>query len=201
MANTAEGGFRFVRMRNGSTVPNVEIMPVANNYGTAIFRGDVLKRVNDGTVAVHGAADAVVYGVADGIVQYNSGGQLRSGNYLPANTTFSPTTVGSPNESLVRVILAKDAIFEVDAATAVADIATAQGLVGNNADGATGSGSTVTGRSGHTLTVAGISDGTAAFRVLEVSKRIDNDVASVNWKVLVSVNETMEPLVGSVTGV
>lgn len=202
MANTAEGGFRFLRMRNGATVPVTEIKPVANNYGTGIFRGDVLKLVNDGTVAVHGATDAAVYGICDGVVQKNVSGKLEAGNFVAANTTFTPTTVGSPNETLVRVILARDAIFEVDAATSVADIATAQGLVGNNADGATGSGgSTATGRSSHALTVSGISSSTAAFRIVGVSKRLDNDVTSANWKVEVTVNETTEPPAGTTTGV
>ncbi len=194
MANTAMGGFRWVKSRNGSVKqPNVEILPVANNYGTAICRGDALKRVNDGTVAVATAGNSVDF-ICDGIDQYYSGGVLIKGNRVPASTTFTPTTVGSQYETRVRCIPVRSGVFEVDCDTAVADIAAAQTLIGNNADHVATAGSATTGRSGHVLnTASGSGTGTATFRITEVSRRIDNDVASANWKALVIVNESNEP--------
>lgn len=196
MANTALGGFRFAYMRGGSNHPSIEVHPVANNYGTGIFRGDVLTRVSDGTVAVCGAGTTTIFGVANGVVQYSSGGVLRKGTYLPASTTFSPTTVGSPNESKVEVILATpDTVFEVDCNTSGTDAATARGYVGNNCDHAVGSGgSTTTGRSSHVLDTSSPGTGTAGWRVIGISPRLEgNSVAAVNWKALVVVNESMEP--------
>ena len=194
MANVALGGFRWVKSRNGSQKqPNVEILPVASGYSTAICRGDALKRVSDGTVAVATAGNSVDF-ICDGVEQYVSAGVLTKGNRVPASVTFTPSTVGSPNETRIRCIPVRGGVFEVDCDTAVADIAAAQTLVGNNADHVATAGSSTTGRSGHVLnTASGTGTATATFRITEVSKRLDNDVASANWKVFVIANESNEP--------
>jgi hypothetical protein len=177
-------------MRNGAKDPNVEILPVANNYATAICRGDCLKRVSDGTVAVCAAGDSVDF-VADGIDQYNSSGVLVKGNRVPANTTFSPTTVGSPNETRVRCIPVRGVIFEADVDTAAASVATAQGLVGNNFDIVATAGSSTTGRSGHVINGAsGSGTATATWRLVGICTRLDNDVTSANWKGRFVINES-----------
>lgn len=198
MANTALGGFRWVKSRSGGVHPPIEVKPVANNYATAICRGDVLKLVSDGTVAVASAGDTVLYGVADGVEQMSvaAAGGLIKGNRVAANTTFSPTTVGSPNETRVRVIPFYGQVFEVDVDTAQADIATAVGLIGNNADHVATAGNATSGRSGHVLSGT-TGTGTAGFRIIGIvgypGNMLDNDVTAVNWKALVEVNESTDP--------
>ncbi len=196
MANTTYGGFRFVKMRNGSKTPVVEVFPVANNYGTGIFRGDPVKRQTDGTIVIAAAGDTNILGIADGVDFYMSSGVPRKGNYLPANTTFTPTTVGSWQQSMVRVILARDAIFEVDAddGSSVTSLATAQAVVGENCDHvATSAGSTTTGRSGYCLNISDHSTNTFQWRIVGISSDPLNDVTSTNWKLLVEVNEASDP--------
>ncbi len=156
----------------------------------------MLKLVSDGTVAVAAAGDTVLYGIADGVDQMYSAaaGGLIKGNRVPANTTFSPTTVGSPTETRIRVIPLIGQVFECDCDTAIADIATAQGLMGNNADHVATAGNAASGRSGHVLTTpATATTNTAGFRALQIVQSFDNDVTAVNWKLEVEVNESTEP--------
>lgn len=201
MANTALGGLRWKRGRAGGAHPPIEIKPVANNYGTAICKGDVLKLVSDGTVAVAAAGDTVLYGVADGIDQMYvaAAGGLIKGNRVAASTTFSPTTVGSINETRVRVIPFYGQVFEADCDTGVADIAAAVTLIGNNADHVATAGSSTTGRSGHVInTASGTGTGSAGFRIVGIVNypnggMLDNDVTLANWKVEVEVNESTDP--------
>ncbi len=196
MANTVIGGFRFYKMRNGSGRPVVEQAPVASGYATGIFRGDPLKRLSDGTVDI-AAAGENIYGIADGAVRFNGRAIQANSNFLPASTTYT----GAPdpsndNASVVNVILARDAIFEVDCDTAQASITAARSLVGNNADHIAAAGSTSTGRSGYKLDGATFATTAAQWRVMGISDhQIEgtNDVTVTNWKVLVEVNESIEP--------
>lgn len=193
MANNAITGFRFVKMRNGAKDPVPEVMPVANNYGTAICIGDCLKRVSDGTVAVCAAGDSVDF-ISMGVQQYISNGVLVRGTRVPANTTFTPTTVGSPNETRVFCMPVVGALFEADVDTAASTVATAQGLVGNNFDIVATAGSSTTGRSGHVINGAsGSGTATATWRLVAIAPDVNNDVTSANWKGYFQINETNEP--------
>jgi len=193
MANTSIGGFRFVKMRNGSKLPVVEVYPVADDYNTGIFRGDPVKLLNDGTIAVAAAGDTDILGIADGAAQYNDGSVVRPGNYLPASTSHSG--LGAPDCSMVRVILARDAVFEVDAddGSTITTVAGAFNAVGENADHASGTGSTSTGRSGYVLDISTKTNGAAQWRIVGVSTAPDNDPTSTRAKYLVEVNESGQP--------
>jgi len=195
MANNTYGGFRFNKMRNGSRTPVVEVWPVASGYATAIFRGDPVKKVDDGTIEVAAAGDTDILGIADGVEQYNESGVLRKGNYLPASTTFSPSTVGSVNESRVRVILARDTVFEVDAddGSSVTTVAAAHGVVGENCDHVAAAGSTATGRSAYALDISTHVATAAQWRIVGIASDPLNDVTSTRAKYLVEVNESNQP--------
>lgn len=196
MANTVIGGLRFNKMRNGSDRAVVEEAPVASGYGTAIFRGDPVKRLADGTVDIC-AAGELVYGIADGAVRFNGRAIQANSNFLPASTTYS----GAPdptneNASVIRVILARDAIFEADYDTAQASITAARGIVGNNVDHIAAAGSTSTGRSAYKLDGSAPATTAAQWRIMGISDHViegTNDVTLANWKALVEVNESAEP--------
>lgn len=200
MANTAIGGFRFHKMRNGANRPHVEELPVASAYATGIFRGDPVKRASDGTIQAAAAGDTNVLGVADGVVRYKaSDGTIKSGNFLPASTTYSgaPHT-SNPEASIVRVILARDVIFEADANTAAASFTAAQSLIDNNADVAAGAGgSTTTGRSTYVLDNSSTGTATAQCRIVGIATDPLNDVTSTNWKALIEFNESTEVQFGT----
>jgi hypothetical protein len=195
MANTAGSGFRFYKMRNGSSTPYTEVFPVASAYGTGLFRGDPVKLLSDGTIAVAAAGDTDVLGVACGVPQYKAAdGFVKQGTYLPASTSHSG--LGTPNCSMVRVILARDAIFEVDAddGSTVTTVAGALNMVGENANHiATAAGSTTTGLSGYNLDISDHTTGAAQWRIVGVSSAPDNDVTATRAKYLVVLNEGSQP--------
>ena len=206
MANTAIGGFRWMRDRDGGSHQPIEERPVASAYGTGIFRGDVVKKVSDGTVAVCSAGDAA-YGVVQSCVRYKDGtGLIRSGSFLPASTSYSGApSISNPQASIVAITPVRNQIFEVDMGTAAATITAAQSLVGNNCDYATGAGGdTTTGRGTYYGDNSSTGTATANIRILEVSPwgmgYSQNDVTAVNWKALVEFNEGEEPVPGSATG-
>lgn len=201
MANTAMGGFRFVRTKNGSKDPSYEEAFVASGHTLGLFKGDVVTRVADGTVSTT-AAGSAAYGIMDGVIQYKgSDGIMRSGgNYVPAATTFSGG-VGGPDCTKVRVIPVVGNLFEVDMAAACASVAAAQLAVGGNVDFVTGAGgSTTTGFSTYAATTASSGSSTANIRIQGISTDPLNDVTSTNWKAVVEFNEGTEPSATTATG-
>lgn len=204
MANIQVGGFRWVRSRLGGNTAPIEEMPVASNNSTAIFSGDIVKRVSDGTVIVAAAGDLTLAYVVVGCARYKrSDGAIVAGNYLPASTTYTGApSVANPQASILTCIPLQYQILECDANTAVASETAAQDLVGNNCDFVATAGNTSTGRSGFVLDTSAPGTATANFRVLEIVRSPDNDVTSVNFKVRVTVNEdNADTLPGSATGV
>lgn len=204
MANTAIGGFRWVKSRRGGNVCPIEERIVITANAAGIFRGDPLKLVSDGTVIPAAAGDAVSH-IADGAVRYkNSSGQIVAGNFVPVSTAYNgDPNLSNPEATVVRCIPVIGQIFEADCNTATTS-ALVQGLMFNNADVAAGAGgSTTTGRSTFVVNNTGAQFGTATaqVRLLEVVPQPDNDVTAVNWKVRVEFNEGNEPSASSATGV
>lgn len=203
MANIAIGGARLLKRRSGTNLEGREECPVASAYGTAIFCGDLVKRVSDGTIAAAAAGDAI-YGIAAGAVRYkNSSGVIVAGNHLPVSTTFTGAPdLSNPQASIVAVIpLSVADIIEMDVDTASATITAAQDLVGNNFDIVATAGSTSSGRSGYVVNGAsGSGTGTAQIRLNMISRDPLNDVTAANWKGQFIVNESTEPLPGTATG-
>ena len=210
MANVLKSGFRPIGTLSGSPLPKPLVRPVANNYGTALGIYDVVAQTTDGTTIVGAAATAgAILGVATGFSYVTQGKRIQS-NYLPANTTFSPTTVGSLNESLVEFIpLTPDVICEVqcDDATTATTIAGYNALVGENCDIAAGTANSTTGISGQLLDISTHATATFNFRIiqipsysLETNKQVINDPASIYFRVWVVCNESIWPT-GTATGV
>lgn len=209
MANQTGGGFRVWGTVTGGegAMPTTFVSEVANNYGTALGIGDIIIPVSDGTIARAAASDNdKLVGVITGC-SYVAGGITigRSlSNYIPANTTFSPTTVGSRNASLVQwVPLTSDVILEV-AGNAAAPTPTAAGviaLIQENCDLATGTANTVTGVSGYTLDLSTHNTTTLNFRIVGIRNytlqdgfnTLDNDPTLTAFNFLVVCNESIWP--------
>lgn len=204
MANVALGGFRWRKNRRGGAnqEPREERM-VASNNTVAIFAGDPVKLVNDGTVVVAGVGDAV-YAIAMGTTRYrNSSGTIVAGNFLPAATTYTGAPVlSNAQASVLQCCPVVGQVFEVDVNTGQASLTAAQTLVNNNANVVATAGNTSTGRSAYTLdaSTAG-TGGTLAWRILEVAPDPSNDPTAANWKVLVEANVGTEPSATTATGI
>ncbi len=207
MANVLLGGFRpWGTLSGGQGVfPNMRIAEVANNYGTAIGRYDPLIAVSDGTVAVAAAANnGLLIGIANAF-SYVISGKREYRPLIPANTTFSPTTVGSQNASLVEYFpLTADLILEVDgnAAAPTPTAAGVVGLIGENCDLASGTPNSVTGVSLFTLDLSTHATTTANFRIIGIRggytleggiNLTDNDVTATRAKFYVTCNEGFLP--------
>lgn len=199
MANATEGGFRFRRMRNGAKEPSVEIKVVATSQSGAIFKGDPVKLVNDGTV-VASAIGELIYGVCDGVESYWDGTAQRKGNYLPDATAWGTVEA---RKTLLRVIPARGAVFEVDAddGTTAATEAAFRALINENCDHNLGTGSTVSGQSGSNLDISTHVTTTAGWRIVGLSTRPDNDFTVTRAKVEVVCNETNDATLGDDDGI
>ena len=139
MANVTVGGYQAVGTLSGGPIPQPLVRPIANNYGTQINKGDWVQSLTDGTVSQAASTNSTgLLGVAMGFSYIQSGGQFagRRGqfDFIPASTTFSPTTVGSPQESLCSYIPATaDIIWLVQAnGTTSNTVAGRVGLIGKN---------------------------------------------------------------------
>jgi hypothetical protein len=202
MANfTFNGGFRPVGTVDGTPMPATVIREVANNYATALFQGDILIHVSDGTVAQGAAANnGLLAFVAVGFT-YVVDSKRQAKKYVPANTTFSPTTVGSINATWVECMpITPNLLMEVDgnAAAPTPTVAGVIGLIGENCDLATTTGDTVYGQSTMTLDLSTHATTTANFRVFGLSqypegRLLQNDVTASRVKFLVTCNEGFWP--------
>ncbi len=208
MANIQFGGFRPWGTFSGGqgNYPRALRQEVANNYATGIFKGDILAQVSDGTVAVAATSDnGKLLGVVEGC-SYVTGGVRVYSDFIPANTTFTPTTVGSPNASFVDFIpLTGDLILAVQAddGSSITSMATAIGVIGENTDLIAGTGDTTTGVSGMLLDISLHNTTTFNFRIVGIdgygvfgSSTINaqyNDITLTRATYLVVCNEGFLP--------
>ena len=190
------GGLRWRSSRNGGLgTPPIIRRPVASAYGTALYTGDVVKVVSDGTVAVCGATDHP-FAVVVGVERYLGADSLvRSGSYLPASTTYTGTTsTDNPLASVLLLIPLLDQLFEADMDTAVATYTAAQDLVGNCFNViATAAGSAVNGQSGYTMNEGSAATSNCQFILKEVptyglGQNTMNDPTVAYWKGVFEVN-------------
>lgn len=209
MANVSMGGFRVWGTVTGGEgdMPTTFVQEVANNYGTQIGIGDIVTQLSDGTLARSAAGDSNKFiGVVTGI-SYVPGGLIPGRalfNYLPANTTFTPSTVGSVTASLVQFVpLTPSVILEVDgnAAAPTPTAAGVIGLIGENCDLSAGNADSNTGVSAYTLDLSTHNTTTKNFRIVGIRgytlqggfSTLDNDPTVSRFKFLVVVNQGLWP--------
>ena len=178
-------------------------MKVANAYQASqggnidLGPGDPVKLVAGGTVAICDATDAI-YGVVASVEQYyeSSSGNVRGGPVLPGGTTWGASGTNFSQRSIVNIIPAKSATFEVDVDDTSASYDTEEeyaNSIGKNVDisynRAELNGSQ---RGWPKLDASGIgTDEDFMFRIVGVVRGGDNrDFAEDNIKLLVVANDT-----------
>jgi hypothetical protein len=177
MANIQIAGFRpWGTLAGGEgDLPRPMLAEVANNYSTQISKYDIIKAVSDGTVAQAGSGDTALLGVCTGAWYTGSGsvigGKRQPSDFLPANTTFSPTTVGSPNASIVQFIpLTGNLILEVVSVDTTFN--TAAGQIGARWENCnlktSGTASTTIGVSNQYLDITSHVTSAAQFRIVDI---------------------------------
>jgi hypothetical protein len=184
--------------------------PVASAYGTAIYPGEPVLLVSDGTVArtpagsAAGVATDGIFGVVTRIEQYYDAavGDVRKTGvkYLPASTTYT----GDKNRSLVQVCLANSNQRFRARANAASTVATMRSAVGNNIDHAYGTANTTLGRSGLVLGISTINTtNTLQWRIVEFPDGPLNDATATDFwfDVIPNLIQGLPTLGGSLTGV
>ena len=200
-----KGGLRFVGFigTGGLGTPPIIALPVATGQTLALFNGDALYHVSDGTVYPQTAGDAnAISHVMVGAKNYLGNDSLpRRGAYLPAATAYTGTvSLDNPLASVVLCIPTDNVLFEVDVPTAAATKTAAQALVGQTVNIVATAGSTVNGESGHTTdTVANFKspgDSTHGQLLLIAVPQYDlqgrvNDPTQTYWKGIFRVNPAL----------
>jgi len=186
--NKTIGGFRYWGSVFGENiVPRLLERQVASAYGTAVFCGDPVNCVSDGSVDVAAAGQAIWGVVAR--CQYNKSGKLEESNHIPASTTYTQDYLRSQAHCIAATPYT---IFEVDAdeGTSITTVAAARELIWENCDHATGTGDTVSGRSAAVLDISTHGTGAAGWRIIGISDATPNNVTVTRAKYLVVANET-----------
>jgi hypothetical protein len=151
MANTVVAGLQPYRVLGGGTVAYVRGRVLTNNT-TAIFQYDTVVPVTTGDWIVTATGTTYVGNVqAGGAVYTDANGVRRISKYLPAATLYTSTGVAPDNASYIFIvddILRVQFLASVDAAIALTDLNLNYAVT-------LGTGSTVTGLSGHKLTATG----------------------------------------------
>lgn len=194
MANRTLKGFRLHKPKNGAEHGSYETVRVASAYGSAIYEGFPVKRVDGGYYEVAAAGDSF-YGVVVSIDQFkDSDGRVRqalgaSPKLLPASTTYS----GIDDESRLVVAPARNWYFEVDADDGVSATTRAAfiALIGSNGDHVISSDDAALDIS-DVVTKDG-APGSAQWRVVDISPRLDQDFASSRVKLIVEAVEVQGP--------
>lgn len=148
----------------------------------AIFRGDVIMAESDGNVAAATAGNTQLLGAAAGLAPAAITSYAKS--ILSASTAGTILVHNDPNQ-----------VYVIKHGTGTT--APAQTNLFNNADHVAGTGSTVTGRSGHVLDGATYATTAAGFRILDFVIREDNEVGDGADLVVV----IMEHALNTTTGV
>lgn len=190
--NPAKSGFRYWGSIFAENVtPRVLTCFVATNNTAGLFKGDPVKRVNDGSVVQAAAGDSI-FGIVAGARYKNAAGVMVESDYLPAATLWTLDAT----RSIVYVIPATPfTIFEIDAndGTTITTIAGARSLGWENANHVfTTTGSTSTGLSGCQLNISGhATTNTLSWRIVDIAPYPSaNDVTQTLAKYLVVANLT-----------
>ncbi len=196
----------FTPYDTNDTKPRV--YEVASAYGTAIYPGDPVLILTDGTVARTPAGTAQasstdgITGVCIDIVQYKdaNGVVRKNGTYLPASTTWT-----APSESS-RILVAPaypGTLFKVRGTTAASSLTVARALRHANCEHSYGTADTGLGLSGAQLVISGAATTALQWRIIEITDKPSNDPLLVDFEAIVMVNKSYGwPVLGdSTTGV
>lgn len=162
MANTdAKFGFRPVSHPSGDVRLAPQAYTIASEYGTALYRGQVVEMTGTGrNIQSAAAGNADNRGVFWGVEYTNASGERISSRYWPAST------VATNVKALVYDD--PDIVFEVQCDTL------AEGDIGANADHIVGTGSALTGDAGSYLEASATATSGKSFTIIGLVNRPDN---------------------------
>ncbi len=181
----AANGFQPLRLINGAAWTGAtNSYPITSTYATALFRGDPLAQLNDGTVGV-GVAGATCVGVFWGCKYIDSTGTPKFMSYWPGNPGV---LTGSTVEALVIDDPAVVYSIQETDASAAAGTPLALADVNLNANFLYTAGSTATGTSAVSLNNASENTtSTLNCKIIGLDPRTGNAVGSfANWLVLLN---------------
>jgi hypothetical protein len=160
---SAPYGFKAINRVDGMAYAGaIRQLPIASNYSTAIFNGDVVKIVSGGTIEKEtNTTDATPVGVLVGCQYVNSMGQTVQGQFFPG------AGVTNPIAYVVDDPLAAFKVAVTNASSVVSTVAAS--VVGQNTAFVIGTGDAVSGNSGESVDAGNISStSTLPFRVIAV---------------------------------
>lgn len=178
MANVSRiNGLRPVKHLDGSPWNGqLNRYVVLASDATAIFQGDLVK--------LAATTDAVG---TQGITKFVAGTDSAAVG-VACGFSINPLNLNSPQYRLastlafVLVADAPDTVFEIQSA-----VAPTPTDLNSNAQVQDAGGSTVTGQSGESI-VSYATTATLPLKVMGASQKVDNDITSANYKVLVTIN-------------
>ena len=198
--NQNKNGFHWVgnKYAPGAKEPPIMIYPVADDYATAIPRGYPVALASDGTITVASTGNNVVFGISDGTEQYWDGSVLRSGNVLPASTSYDTVVA---RQSRLRVIPVRGQLFRIncDDNTTATTQAAYEAFVGENVDWTAGT--AVNGDAGCQIDISGhATTATLPVRIENVPDKETQDFSGTLVSLLVSFNLIQDTASGATLG-
>jgi len=180
------GGFKLYTPPNGMvSPPKILAKQVATSYGTAIFFGDPVKKVSDGTVSISAAGENV-YGIVDWVRYQDAAGRLIERSYVQASTAYTVDRL----RTVVGVIIAYPGVwFEVCTNASIASVTTARTYPDENCNHvATAAGNTGTGRSGYQLDIGTHATTANQWRLIDLVDDPLNDATQTQHRWIVECN-------------
>ena len=201
-ANFQFNGFQYYGSVYAGVNMNTVQKQVATGYATAIFSGDPVKKLSDGSVVIAAAGSDPIYGIVTACHYRDVNGNLVDRNYVPASTAYTVDRL----RTVVDVIPCYPGVwFKVttNLAPATPTVVFARTLVDFNADHvATAAGDLITGRSGYQLAIAGAATTAKQWRLVMPLPDPSIDLTAPNATWVVECNNSQNlPGVFSTTGI
>lgn len=171
----APNGFRPVRKLDGSAWSGAaDAYPIASGYATAIYTGDPVTVLSDGTIGI-GVAGSAILGIFQGVEYNDAQGNRQNSPYWPASATTQASQTAT-----AFVITDPNVVYSVQETNGSGAAGTALALadVNLNINFAVGTGVSATGQSG-----------------ASINNTTENTTATLNCKIL-----GLDPTPGNVVG-
>lgn len=173
-------GLRPIRHLMNADIATTE-MTIASGYATAIYWGDPVTRIADGTIT-QAAAGGVIIGVFDGVCYTAADGEIKFSRYWPASTVATNIKAMVYDDPKIVYSIWDDA--DSDFLTSLD--------IGTSADIIVGTGSATTGMSSVMLDTSNASASAGQLKIRDKVDRVGNEwstVAGTQVEVEVVLNE------------